>query len=136
MPVSYPRSSSSPSTPIPIIYHPFSIHSKLHLFFHTYQTHFSLHTTPPTYSLSSALHVHSPHLCMAMHGYVILHAPWFPCKYIHNPTLLYPSSLLEIMSEEDQEGCRHVTTPRRALHRLLHGRSRRRQRHREANGEC
>ena len=29
-----------------------------------------------------------------------------------------------------------LTVPRRALHRLLHGRSRRRQRHREANGEC
>ena len=41
----------------------------------------------------------------------------------------------DLLDEEDHEMRRHVAAPGRGLHRLLYGRSRRRQRHREANGE-
>lgn len=41
----------------------------------------------------------------------------------------------DLLDEEEHEMRRHVAVPGRGLHRLLYGRSRRRQRHREATGD-
>ena len=41
----------------------------------------------------------------------------------------------DLLDEEEREMRRHMATPGRGIQRFLYGRSRRRQRHREANGE-